>query len=262
MINAAGERLLTIAAPGTVVASEAKDRLFKLALIGADATDLIPDRDGYLLAGFVPVKNAAGDVIGAVLAAQTIDQAFMEELNFARPNPQAALIHNDEIVAQSISPNTAFTDVSDQQAFIDQALRGQGWISDGLIRDENGKSNALAYIPLTVGGEIQAVLALKSEFETLLGFQNGLIRQNSTVVGSLALVSLVVVVFFVRRNVTRPLSDLKVTSEKIAGGDLSQRVAVRSRDEIGQLAASFNTMADQVSGLVDNLEKREADLKT
>ena len=66
VINAAGERLLTIAAEGTVIDSDAKDRLFSLALIGADTTNLIPDRDGYLLAGFVPVKNDAGAVIGAI----------------------------------------------------------------------------------------------------------------------------------------------------------------------------------------------------
>ena len=52
--------------------------------------------------------------------------------------------------------------------------------------------------------------------------------------------------FIFLRQITSPLSALNAAAQKIAAGDLRQRVAVRNGDEIGQLARSFNTMADNL----------------
>ena len=48
------------------------------------------------------------------------------------------------------------------------------------------------------------------------------------------------------RRITRPLGDLNRAASQIAQGDYGQRVPVRSDDELGDLAASFNTMAEAV----------------
>ncbi len=48
------------------------------------------------------------------------------------------------------------------------------------------------------------------------------------------------------RRVERPIAKLTQTTRKIAAGDLSQRLEIDSADEIGQLAASFNRMTEQL----------------
>jgi signal transduction histidine kinase len=45
------------------------------------------------------------------------------------------------------------------------------------------------------------------------------------------------------RSLTRPLRDLTDATQAIAAGDFNRRVAVRSRDELGTLAESFNRMS-------------------
>ena len=45
------------------------------------------------------------------------------------------------------------------------------------------------------------------------------------------------------RLITRPVRELTGAAEKIAAGDIEQRVPVRSRDELGLLAAQFNRMS-------------------
>src|SRR5215472_5817839 len=54
----------------------------------------------------------------------------------------------------------------------------------------------------------------------------------------------VVLAFAFSRGVLRPVSALTEAARRMERGDLSQRVEVRSTDEIGQLAHAFNAMAD------------------
>ncbi len=49
------------------------------------------------------------------------------------------------------------------------------------------------------------------------------------------------------RRITRDLEALEAGAERLAGGDLEARVAVRSRDEIGRLAYAFNRMAKDLA---------------
>ena len=46
--------------------------------------------------------------------------------------------------------------------------------------------------------------------------------------------------------ITRPLGQITRTAEAIASGDLSRRARVRSQDEVGQLARSFNRMVEHL----------------
>jgi two-component system NtrC family sensor kinase len=71
---------------------------------------------------------------------------------------------------------------------------------------------------------------------------------------------------FVWQVVRRPVRELTSGTEKVAGGDLRHRLAVRSNDELGHLAISFNTMtADleranaQVAEWTRTLEQRVAE---
>jgi two-component system NtrC family sensor kinase len=67
----------------------------------------------------------------------------------------------------------------------------------------------------------------------------------------------------VRRSVLRPVRELVEGTRAIARGEFGQRIAVRSADEIGELGASFNRMADalgrtraELDALVATLEQR------
>lgn len=69
-----------------------------------------------------------------------------------------------------------------------------------------------------------------------------------------ALVSVLVTI--VSNLFTRPILDLTQTAEKVAVGDLSAQAGITSKDEIGSLARSFNTMTEQLRSSIENLEKR------
>ncbi len=60
---------------------------------------------------------------------------------------------------------------------------------------------------------------------------------------------------FSARRVTNPLQVLAQSSRAIARGDFSQRVHLKTRTEIGELAATFNTMSEELEQFVEDLKR-------
>jgi len=56
------------------------------------------------------------------------------------------------------------------------------------------------------------------------------------------------------RRLTKPLVEVTRAAESITSGDLEKRVTISRDDEIGSLARSFNTMADQVARALQTKE--------
>ncbi len=54
----------------------------------------------------------------------------------------------------------------------------------------------------------------------------------------------IVITLFVSRRIVQPVESLTAAARQMEKGDLTARVHVKSSDEIGQLAAAFNAMAD------------------
>jgi PAS domain S-box-containing protein len=65
----------------------------------------------------------------------------------------------------------------------------------------------------------------------------------------------IVAAFGVSTVITKPLRHMAETAEGIAKGDLKKRAAISSRDEVGLLASSFNTMVGNLETAYGKLEK-------
>lgn len=68
------------------------------------------------------------------------------------------------------------------------------------------------------------------------------------------------------RTLLMPLADLMRGLRKLRSGDFSARISVRSGDELGFIGESFNSMAEQVSTLINKvylaqISQRESELK-
>ena len=83
------------------------------------------------------------------------------------------------------------------------------------------------------------------------------IRKSRTTIAFVSLIIFVfgmISVFGIGTVITRPLSQMAKTVERISRGDLTQRAVVCSRDEVGQLATSFNRMVDHLESTYCELE--------
>jgi two-component system cell cycle sensor histidine kinase/response regulator CckA len=98
-------------------------------------------------------------------------------------------------------------------------------------------------------------------------------KSNVTNVGSkisilsLANVFLAILIgLFTARSISIPITKLRNAAREVGKGNLDARVDIKSNDEIGQLAVSFNEMAEDLrryhNHLEDLVEKRTVELKT
>ena len=66
-----------------------------------------------------------------------------------------------------------------------------------------------------------------------------------------------ILAWLLARRISGPVLEITEASRRIAAGDLAVRVPVRTGDEVGQLARSFNTMAEDLARQQREIERRE-----
>jgi len=79
-----------------------------------------------------------------------------------------------------------------------------------------------------------------------------------TVVGFLAALGIGILISTV---ITKPIISPTNASERIARGDLDERVAITARDEIGQLGEAFNRMASEIKTATQEIRDKNAELE-
>jgi signal transduction histidine kinase len=67
--------------------------------------------------------------------------------------------------------------------------------------------------------------------------------------GVIALLCTSLLAFLFSRSIARPLQEMSEAVRRMAKGDFSRKVKVRSQDEVGELAVAFNHMADELAAL-------------
>jgi two-component system NtrC family sensor kinase len=113
--------------------------------------------------------------------------------------------------------------------------------STAVFRNEPTCSNAKCH----VHAEDETVLGVLDIIYPLSGIDQTLRSNTFTIIGlSLGFIVLagLLVSYLVHRMIYQPLHDLEVGAARLAAGNLKQTIPVRSDDEFGQLAGSFNSM--------------------
>ncbi|MFV0422569.1 ATP-binding protein [Oleidesulfovibrio sp.] len=125
----------------------------------------------------------------------------------------------------------------------------------------NGEDYAQTALPLRDShGDTQAVLSVQISQSTLEQSTHGAF-QTLILTLAVALIMAAVLGLWTADKLTRPIQEMMQAIRRMAGGNLSVRVAENSPDELGELALAFNNMAkrleEQRTRLLDALREHE-----
>nr|WP_249316808.1 methyl-accepting chemotaxis protein [Bacillus sp. FJAT-50079] len=67
------------------------------------------------------------------------------------------------------------------------------------------------------------------------------------------LILIVILAYVIATGLSRPLARLQQTTQEMSLGDLTAHVDVKGKDEMAMLGSSFNTMADNIRGLIQQV---------
>jgi two-component system sensor histidine kinase BaeS len=118
-------------------------------------------------------------------------------------------------------------------------------------------------IPIQVEGQIVGTLIFTPNPFRENSPERAFVERNSRVIlfsglGA-ALVALILGIFL-SRTISRPIRELTRATQAISQGVLGQQVAVRTRDELGQLAQSFNQMSADLERSIRTRKQMTADI--
>jgi len=105
-------------------------------------------------------------------------------------------------------------------------------------------------VPVYSGGQVVGIVVVGTQMSLLGSLETEFLRsidRSLLISGLLATLVAVVAGTLLFRQLTTPLQSLTQAAENMASGDLDQRVEVRSRDEVGELASAFNAMSDALA---------------
>jgi signal transduction histidine kinase len=223
---------------------------------------------GQELWGYVGVSVSLNQMIAQFNQRQPIRGSYTflmdqeRQLVGAPPHARADLLPLDQVSARGVG-DLSLTDNPELDAVLQNMVLGQTAVEQVPIK---GELKYVAYQPLPrigwrLGTAVPVPLATAASAHLVEEIETSSDQALTGVLvwtGILVFAALVVGTVLTRRF-TSPLLDLSAIAQRIAGGELGQRVKVGSADEIGNLATAFNAMADQVQELVGGLEQRVAD---
>jgi signal transduction histidine kinase len=184
-----------------------------------------------------------------VIGGERLDQTFLATLDIpagtrvllyqnldAKWNPKSLLDLNGPAAgADRVAALVAKVRSSGQEA---QAVID--WSSDPT------DSEVCHAIPLNgANQQLMGVLLVGSSRRLLIELQRRVVS-TAMLVGGLGMLVAVMASLWFANRVTRPVVSLAEAARRVAAGDLATKVDIESRDELGELAASFNRMTEDL----------------
>ena len=256
----------TVAAPQIVpreaLLREGED-LAEQALIGFVPTPMAAPREGdretsgMMLAAAAPVLAEDGTLLGVLEGGVLVNRnyeivdrvkelVFKDERYKGRETGTATIFQGDVRISTNVrnekGDRAIGTRLSEEvrRAVLDE---GKPWLDRAFVVTD---WYITAYEPIRdVEGRIIGILYCGI-------LERPYLDTARRVLGTFALIAVLSVVFlfillsFSTTRIVRPLQRMAVAAREIARGDLSHKVEVKSQDEVGALAESFNQMTDHL----------------
>lgn len=193
----------------------------------------------------VELRDPAGTELGTVAAAELVDPAFVSRL--AAVTGVGVTLLDGAAAPGVVAHTTESSEVRD--AVLVTADRVDG---DRVIGTGDGRY--VRRVGPSPGQPLSLVLSVPSDQPP---------RLYAALVAAVVLAGLlaVLVAWRLARVTTRPLAELAQAVDRVARGDLTVRVPVRTRDEIGRLASNFNRMTQETGSYVQALTSSRDQLR-
>ena len=163
-----------------------------------------------------------------------------------------------EMVLRSKDTKNKLGQGSKLPEYMNQAIKKGGFDS---YKDDKGVKRLVATLPVKLGGLNWQLI---SEVEESIAFSDiSSLKWAMMVIAMIGLAFLVAIALVSISFITKPINQLVARLKDIAEGegDLTKRILVKSKDEVGELAKWFNLFMEKLQGIIRDLTAKAESLK-
>ncbi len=199
----------------------------------------------------VPIKNAGGRVIGVMIQALKIDDLtdMVAQAEIGENGYAFAVNKEGVVIAHPVKKHILTLkglEIDGLKEFIQKMVNGESGVDNYLFE---GDIKTAAYAPSSVTGWSVCLTLTNKEFlAPVLKIRNTIL-----IVAIAASIAAFLIFLAFSRSITNPLKKGVEFAAKIAKGDLTARIDVNSKDEIGILADAMRNMAESLSSIVEEV---------
>ena len=217
------------------------------------AKDPVNERYYYFTAIPIPLDN---NIVGIVVVGTSLD-TFIPILKANASADVVVYDSNGQALASTLGVSTTdplfYQTLSVGKDFYNRILN-QDDVVEGDNFEVSGRNYRSGFSPLKVGDDRIAIFAVVLPMNFVVE-ANTVNRNNYIFMYSAAMLGVILIGYFIARMIIVPLSSLVRTSRAIANGDLTRRTDVKTNDEIGLLANTFDVMTENLQQRTIELEK-------
>ncbi|MCL2360348.1 MAG: HAMP domain-containing histidine kinase [Defluviitaleaceae bacterium] len=138
-----------------------------------------------------------------------------------------------------------YQDAAIPYAFIDTVLEGSPIVVSGSFNPTCPDSMLVAGHPVIVGNSVLGAAIVSVSMAELEVAISGMYQITLVSLAVAAFFSLILI-YISSRAIIRPLKQINQAAKVITMGGFENRIPVKAKDEVGQLAMQFNTMAESL----------------
>ena len=215
------------------------------------------EENGMMLKAAVPLVDEKGTIIGVLYGGILINQNYeivdrIKEIVYKGEKYKGIETGTATIFQHDLRISTNVKKANGERALgtrvskeVNQAVLkgGKPWIHRAFVVND---WYITAYEPIkNINDKIIGILYVGMLEKPYIDLRNN-VMIIFTGMSILCVVFLIVILYFVTSTIIQPLQDMIFATNKIAQGNLNQKVEINFRDEIGELAQSFNQMTENL----------------
>ena len=211
--------------------------------------------------------TGSGEVIAAVVAIVSFQEVFASVQQPVPMSESELLERGMPVIFVVNSDGRAVAHPDARVAFAERSMMDLKVVQEWTVTGRQVKSALAPFMAEREGEDVRmlgayatarldersplGVIAIQDEHAALQSVTD--MRRQTLYISLLAATFALLIGYLSAKQLTHPVRELAAGAHRIAGGDFSQRIAVRSRTELGDLGESFNLMTDQLEHYIEDL---------
>ncbi|NLJ33069.1 MAG: response regulator [Firmicutes bacterium] len=207
-----------------------------------------------------PIKDAEGEILGVVSTGYSLMVPdFVEEVKAVTGNEFTVFI-GDERVNTTVLQGDGPALGTKMEPHIAAVVLAKKEVYTGTS-DVLGAPYVVAYRPiLDASGNALGAFATGVSVGALNDLRHRAMMHAISIEVIIVALVLTVLLFYVWRSITKPLTDMAECAANIAHGNLEVELKHRAQNELGTLADSLRAMVSKLKGYIGDLRQREDEL--